>query len=388
MIAWFLAAAVGVLTAHTIANARFLPRPPAAPSPVDFGVSVLLPLRDEAHRVRPCLESLLGLQGVPLLEIVVLDDGSTDGTAELVRSVAAGDPRVRLVAGEPLPKGWLGKPYACHQLAAHASPSSRVLAFVDADVVLCPSAVASAVALLDGDGDGDIDLVSPYPRIVAMGLGERLMQPLLQWSWLTFLPLRALARSRRPALAAAGGQFLVVTRAGYDRAGGHAAVRGAVLEDVELARAVKRAGGRIAMADGSQIASCRMYTSWAELVAGYSKSLWSAFGSPPAATAVMIALLVLYAVPPLLAVAAVALGSWAWAGAGALGYLLGVAGRVAAGRATGAQVWPDAWAQPVSIALLAWLTARSHRLRARNALVWKGRRLDTLATPLDTEDAA
>jgi hypothetical protein len=378
LIAWFLAAAVGVLTAHTIANVRYLRRPSTAPSPVDFGVCVLLPVRNEAHRVRPCLESLLGQRGVPLLEIVVLDDGSTDGTAKLVRSVAADDPRLRLVEGEPPPKGWLGKPYACHQLAAHASPSSRVLAFVDADVVLAPSAIAAAVALLDDDGDGDIDLVSPYPRIVAIGLGERLLQPLLQWSWLTFLPLRAMTRSRRPALAAAGGQFLVLTRAGYDRAGGHAAVRDAVLEDVALARAVKHAGGRIAIADGSPIASCRMYTSWSELVAGYSKSLWAAFGPPPATAAVMIVLLVLYAVPPLLVVGAVALGAWSWAVAGALGYLLGVAGRVASGSATAARVWPDALGHPVSIALFAWLIARSHILRRRHVLRWKDRPLDIL----------
>ena len=121
-----------------------------------------------------------------------------------------------------------------------------------------------------GPAEG-FDLVSPYPRIVAVGAGERLVQPLLQWSWLTFLPLRAMERSRRPALAAAGGQFLVVTRAGYERAGGHAAVRDRVLEDIELARAVKRSGGRVALADGSRIASCRMYESWRDLASGYTK---------------------------------------------------------------------------------------------------------------------
>ena len=128
---------------------------------------------------------------------------------------------------------------------------------------------------------------SPYPRIVTGAVGERLVQPLLQWSWLTFLPLRAMERSPRPSLAAAGGQFLVVDRAGYDRAGGHAAVRGEVLEDIALARAVKRTGGRIALADGSRLADCRMYTSWRELVDGYTKSLWASFGSPAGAAAVV-----------------------------------------------------------------------------------------------------
>src|SRR5213076_3327862 len=126
--------------------------------------------------------------------------------------------------------------------------------FVDADVVLAPDAVAASAEMLDG-----FDLLSPYPKIV----GQSLVQPLLQWSWLTFLPLRAMERSRRPSLAAAGGQFLVVRRAAYQRAGGHAAVRRSVLEDIDLARALKRTGGRVALADGSGLATCRMYSSWA-----------------------------------------------------------------------------------------------------------------------------
>jgi glycosyltransferase involved in cell wall biosynthesis len=227
--------AVAVLTGHTLVNARRLRRPSPVVSPVDRRVSVLLPVRDEAHRVAACLESLLAQRHVPDLRVIVLDDGSSDGTADVVRAV--GGERVTLVSGAAPPAGWLGKPYACHQLAAHAD--GDILVFVDADVVLRPDAVAAAVALLDG-----FDLLSPYPRLLAVSPGERLVQPLLAWSWLTFLPLRAMERSRRPSLAAAGGQFLVLTRTGYDRAGGHAAVRGEVLEDIALARRVsRRAGG-------------------------------------------------------------------------------------------------------------------------------------------------
>jgi len=363
-----LVAAVGALTAHTVVNARALRRPADPPSMVDEKVAVLLPVRDEAARVGPCVTALLAQEGVPGLEIVVLDDGSTDGTAGVVRATAAGDGRLRLVAGPPLPEGWLGKPHACAVLAGEAEKNATVLAFVDADVTLQPHAIAAAVTELRSAGVG---LLTPYPRILTGSVGERLVQPLLQWSWLTFLPLRVMERSPRPSLAAAGGQFLVVDRAAYDQAGGHAAVRGEVLEDLALARAVKRTGGRIALADGSRLADCRMYTSWRELADGYGKSLWASFGSPAGATAVVGTLLVLYAVPPVLAIAGAASGDAALAGAGAAAYLLGVAGRVVSARATGGRPWPDALAQPLSILVFAGLVVRSFHRRRR--IRWRGR---------------
>jgi GT2 family glycosyltransferase len=351
-------AVVATLTVHTLVNAWLLRRPPRDPPPHDTRIAVLLPLRDEAARVEPCLRALLALRGAPRL--LILDDGSTDGTADLVRTVLApaGD-RVTLLTGAALPAGWLGKPHACQQLA-DACGDADVLVFLDADVVLRPEALDAAVAVLDEAG---ADLLSPYPRIVAGSVGERLVQPLLQWSWLTFLPLRAMERSPRPSLAAAGGQFLLVRRAAYDRAGGHAAVRGKVLEDIELARAVKRSGGRIALADGSVLASCRMYTSWWEVVDGYGKSLWASFGSPSGAVAVVSLLLALYVLLPLTGL----IGLW-W---GLAGYLLGVAGRVVSARTTGGRAWPDALAHPVSVLLFAWLVARSFRRRGR--ITWKGR---------------
>jgi hypothetical protein len=211
-----------------------------------------------------------------------------------------------------------------------------------------------------------VTLLSPYPKIVGAG---RLVQPLLQWSWLTFLPLRAMERSPRPSLAAAGGQWLVVDRAGYDRAGGHAAVRDDVLEDIGLARAVKRSGGRIALADGSRLAECHMYTSWGDLVEGYSKSLWASFGSPAGAATVVVLLLLLYVAPPVLLLS----GAVAPAALGLCAYLLGVTGRVVSARATGGRAWPDALAHPASVVVFAWLVTRSFRLRRQGRLTWRGR---------------
>jgi hypothetical protein len=348
------------LTGHTIVNAALLRRPPRGTTTGER-VAVLLPVRDEADRVTPCLEALLGQRGVPHLTVLVLDDGSADGTAEVIRSVA-GD-KVRLLTGAALPPGWLGKPHACQQLA-QAAGDVDVLVFVDADVVLAGDAVAGAVNLLRDTG---VTLLSPYPRIVGAG---RLVQPLLQWSWLTFLPLRAMERSPRESLAAAGGQWLVLDRAGYHRAGGHAAVRDDVLEDIGLARAVKRSGGRIALADGSRLATCEMYTSWPEVVAGYTKSLWAS-----GAAFAVVPLVLLYVVPPLAAVIAAIGGAVAVAAVSLAAYLLGVVGRVVSARATGGRPWPDSLTHPASVAIFAWLVIRSLRLRRQGRLTWRGRAL-------------
>ena len=353
-----------LLTGHTVVNALLLRRLPENASTAEK-IAVLLPLRDEADRVAPCLAALLAQRGVPNLTVYVLDDGSTDGTAELVRTLA-GD-RVHLLTGAPLPDdGWLGKPHACQQLA-EAAVDADVLSFVDADVVLAPGALAAATVLLRRTG---ATLLSPYPKITGAG---RLIQPLLQWSWLTFLPLRAMERSARPSLAAAGGQWLVADRAGYHRAGGHAGVRGEVLDDIALARQVKRHGGRIALADGSAAATCEMYPSWPALVTGYTKSLWASFGSPAGAGAVVVTLLLLYAAPPLAAVFLLAAGAAGPAGCALAAYALGVAGRAVTAAATGGRAWPDALAHPVSIVGFGWLVARSFQLRRRGALTWRGR---------------
>jgi len=358
------AAAVGavLVAAHTVVNTRRWRRPPLA-RPVAERVSVLLPVRDEAARVEACLAAVLGSTHVGDLEMIVHDDASTDATAALVVAAAAADPRVTLQRGAGPPAGWLGKTHACARAAEAATGS--ILVFVDADVTLAPDGLARAVGLLRGAG---LDLVSPYPRLEAVTVAERLVQPLLPWSFLALLPLRAAERSPRPALSAAGGQLLAVDAAAYRRAGGHAAVRDQVLEDVALLRAVKRAGGRGVVADGTQLAATRMYAGAGELRDGYAKSLWAAGGGRPSASAGQVGLLGWLFVLP--AVAALR-GSRA----GLVGYLAGVAGRVVTARATGGRAWPDAAAHPVSIGALGWLTGLSWWRHRRGTLAWKGRAL-------------
>jgi hypothetical protein len=348
--------------AHATVNARLLRTPDpalgptAAPGTASRAAArpqaVLVPARDEAGSIVDCVRSLVGQ-----CDVTVLDDGSSDGTAELARMAGA-----RVIVGEPLPPGWLGKQWACAQLAAACD--APVLVFVDADVRLAPGAVDAAVALLDEAG---LDVLCPFPRQLTGSVGERLVQPLLQWSWLTTLPLRLAETSPRPSLTAACGQFVVIRRAALERAGGFAAIRDAVLDDLALVRAVKASGGRGGVADGTHLATCRMYAGWADLRAGYRKSLWAAFGSPARAAGVLALLSTTYVLPP----AAALRGSRA----GAIGYAAAVASRVVAARRTGGRIWPDALAHPVSVLALDYLTVSSWRERRAGRLSWKGRRL-------------
>ena len=354
-------AVAALLTAHAAVNGRLLRRPPPS-RPAGERVSVLIPARDEAPVIGNCLRAVLRSVDVPDLEVLVLDDASTDGTAAVAARAAAADPRVRVLAGRPPPPGWLGKAYACEQLAREATGSA--LAFLDADVTVAPDGLARTVALLRDSG---LDLVSPYPRQEAVSPAERLVQPLLQWSWMTLLPLRLAESSPRPALAAANGQLLCCDAAAYRRAGGHAGVRAEVLDDIALLRAVKRSGGRGTVADGTDLAVTRMYTGWAPLRDGYAKSLWSA-GRTPLGSAGQCALLAaVYVVPA----AAALRGSRA----GLAGYLAGVAGRAVTARRTGGRTLPDAFAHPVSVLVLCHLTGLSWWRRARGTARWKGRRL-------------
>jgi hypothetical protein len=345
------------LTIHSAVNARLLRRPPAATNTgAGERVSVLLPLRDEAHRARPALAALAAQTGLDDVEFVVLDDDSRDATADVVSSVLAGDPRLRLIHGngDP-PPGFLGKPWACARLAEAADPRSSVLVFLDADVVLAPDGLARTARLLR---TARLDFVSPYPRQEARSVAERVIQPLLTWSWLTLVPLRLAERSRRPSLAIANGQLLAVDAARYRAAGGHAApgVRASVLEDIALARVMRKQGCVGGMAAGEQVATCRMYDGWAALRDGYAKSLWAAAGGRRLASVAQIALL-----------------SWLYLRPDGVCYLAGVASRIIAARRSGGRALPDALAHPLSVALLGGLTAHSWREQQRGALTWKGR---------------
>lgn len=363
------ALANAALTANAAYNIRKAVRPRSR-GDVPERVSVLLPARNEAHRIAPTIHSLLAQADVPDLEILVLDDGSTDGTAELVEDIAQGDPRLRVIRGDdaPLPRGWLGKPWACQRLADAATGTAIV--FIDADVILSPDAIAASITALRDMGAG---MISPWPREATGSIGERIAQPMVNWAWLTLLPLGLAERLPFAALAAANGQFLVFDREAYRACGGHGSVRTDVIEDTMLMQSVRRQGFHALPVHGSDLATCRMYDSGREVYEGYAKSVWSIIPPAPIALGMVAGAVILYALPPIAMIASMDPRTKAY---GALGYGAMTAGRVMVAKATGERVWPDSLAMPLSIASFIGIAISSHWRHKHGKLDWKGRSVD------------
>lgn len=356
------------LAAHTAYNLSVLRQPVFDGTTITERVSILIPARNEEDNIERAVDSARTQVGLNDYEILVLDDDSTDSTAHIVAEIAAEDPRVTLIRSiEAIPEGWQGKQFACHRLSRAATGS--ILVFVDADVELEATAVAACAQLLRAE---DLALVAPYPHQIAQGALERLVQPLVVWSWAATLPVGLAEKSLRPSLSAANGQLLVLDAARYRAAGGHESVRDVVLEDIALMRALKVAGFHCATVNGSQIANCRMYQSSEQVIDGYTKSLWSAFGSPAGSIAVNALLATTYIAP---AVAMLTSKKKTTRAIGAAGYLAGVASRAMVARNFNTPVLPDSLAHPVSIAAFIGLNALSWSRHLRGTNTWKGRTL-------------
>lgn len=286
LVAWLLVALAALPAVLLLANIPVLRRP--ASLPPDDGahaaagdgdkarrsVSVLIPARDEQHNIGAALDSVL-LDDGDDVEVIVLDDDSSDSTAAVVERYAACDARVRLLRGAPLQPGVWGKPIACARLAEAARGDDLV--FMDADVRLEPGALRRASAARRRAGAA---LLSGVPRQIMLGFGERLIVPLIQFVLLGFLPIAAMRRSMHPGFGVACGQLMIVARDAYFAAGGHRAVADKVHDGMALARSLRRAGFRTDLADFTAVARCRMYRSWREVVLGFAKNAHEGLGSP------------------------------------------------------------------------------------------------------------
>lgn len=339
-------------------------------------VSVLVPVRDEAHRLPATLAGLLALLDAPaggsppgcVAEIVFCDDGSIDGSADLIRTAAGGDPRVRVISGAPRPAGWAGKTWACDQLA-RAARSDHLL-FCDADVVLGTGVVAAAVAERERQG---ADLLSVFPRERTGSLGERLLVPLIDDVLLCLLPFPLLA-APVPSAATAHGAFLFTDRAAYDTIGGFAAVRDAVVEDVALARLTRRRGRRLGLALGGDLVSTRMYTGYRAAVVGIARGVGPVAGSRAALLLGWTWHVVAYTAPVVIAGRGSRGRSDRGNGPGAtrlwrLALTLAVVERLLVEAKTGRRQWVEALTMPLSPVAAAPVVWRA--LRPEHE--WKGR---------------
>jgi chlorobactene glucosyltransferase len=232
-------------------------------------VSIIMPAKDEEANIRAALQTVLA-QDYPDIEVIVVDDRSRDGTADAVREAAA-DPRVRLISVKELPPGWFGKPHAMHVGAGEAR--GEWLLFVDADCRQAPHSVRAAVNFLT---DHQGEMLSLWPVLEMHGFWENAVQPvagsvLVAWfrpSWVN---------NPRHGAAFANGQYILIRRDTYRAVGGHEAIRSEIVEDIALARLVKRSGHRLWNAIGADLFTTRMYDSLRAMYKGWTRIYYGAF---------------------------------------------------------------------------------------------------------------
>ena len=334
-------------------------------------VSLIIPARNETATIDHLLDTVLRSRHEPL-EVIVVDDRSTDDTAARVTARLATDPRLRLVQGVELPVGWLGKPWACAQGAAVAS--GTVLIFTDADTSHHPDLIGHAVGALEAES---ADLLTLTSQQTCTTFWERLVMPqiwvLLGWRY----PPSSVSRATKPHQVVANGQFIVVHRAGYDAIGGHGAVKGEVVEDLALAQRYLADGRRLRMMYGEALLSTRMYRSLGEMIEGWSKNLYlgarqSLRGMPLLARIAPVGLMLSFAfwlVPVVLLMFGVA--------PAAMGLAVVLSVVFWALISLGMKIPPAyALAYPLGAAMAVWITFRS-TLRGAGRVQWRGRTYDT-----------
>ena len=280
-----------LLNLRSLNKARGNNKPPE-PAPL---ISVLIPARNEEANIGACLDSLRK-QDYPYFEILVLDDSSTDGTAEVVARLASEDQRVKLLKGQPLPPGWAGKPFACHQLAQEARGSW--LLFTDADTLHAPSVLRSVLGVAL---ESDAALISGFPYQRTTSIWQKMAIPILfYFMLLSWMPFWWMQRSRRTLPSVAIGQFLFFSAREYRAIGGHEAVKSRILEDVWLGMEMARHHYKQVTLDLSKLVSCHMYTGFGPMWDGITRWLYMISSVSTLAFLVIMATVLLLFLAPFL----------------------------------------------------------------------------------------
>lgn len=241
-------------------------------------VAVCIPARNERENIEACVRGVLLSREVDV-RAYVYDDESTDGTGEILARLAAEDTRVVVVPRRALPAGWNGKQHACFRMAEHGlayDPALEWFLFTDADVRFEPDAVARAVGFAQR---ANAALVSTVPREVTGSVGEMLLIPLIHFVLMGYLPFGRMRATLDPAASAACGQFILVSRAAYRASGGHEGFRDSMHDGVKFPRAVRRAGLRTDLYDGTESVSCHMYRGFSQTWSGFAKNAFEGLGS-------------------------------------------------------------------------------------------------------------
>jgi chlorobactene glucosyltransferase len=264
----FQSALILIIISNLIVTRRTRRHSPPADLPK---VSLLVPARNEEKHISICLESLL-IQDYPSFEVVVLNDQSSDQTGVILADLVRTHPELRVLDGTALPPDKVGKNWACSQLAEAAR--GKLLFFTDADTYHHPRTLMDSVTALLGEG---ADLLTGFPRQILKTPGERLLVPFFSWAALAFIPLGLAYRIRMPAFSIAVGQMMLFRRETYEYIGGHSGVSSSIVDDLDLARIVKREGFRWRVVSIADRISCRMYQDGEDALAGFVKNMFAAF---------------------------------------------------------------------------------------------------------------
>ena len=263
---WTVTALTAVMLLGTVYNFFTAPNLDNAVTPVNFPrVSLLIPARNEEENMRTLLPLLAEIQ-YPNLEILILDDASEDATALLASSPAS---TATLLRGKPLPNDWLGKNWACAQLAKQST--GDILIFCDADVSMGPRSVMATVGMMQSD---DLDALTCLPRQTMGTWAEKAVLPVLLFlPVMGFVPIAYVSKLSMPTLSLGCGQWFAFRRSAYDKLGTHEAVKDVIVEDMALGRLVKQKGLVLGVAISPKYVSTRMYRSFRTVWAGFSKNL-------------------------------------------------------------------------------------------------------------------
>ncbi|MCK6602282.1 MAG: glycosyltransferase [Bacteroidetes bacterium] len=325
-------------------------------------VSVLIPARNEEKNLPATLESLLNLK-TDLHEIVILDDHSTDSTFQIADTIGRHEPKVKVLRGKPLPAGWTGKNWACHQLGLVATGTHFL--FLDADVRPEKGSIGGALSVME---TSHLGFLSVFPDQKLGTPGEKMVVPVMHHILLSLLPLILVKKTRFSSLSAANGQWMLFLRELYQTGRYHEAEKGSVAEDIRIARRVKSEGVSAACLLGGGLVSCRMYSGLRESLDGFSKNSIDMLGGTPASATILSVLLVL---PPFFFFFL----PWPvffWID---LGLLLG--SRILIAKLSGRSVQESLLATPALLFFLIYLVIKGFISRWTKTITWKGRTVES-----------